>query len=88
MGNLHWQRKSNLKKGLGLLSRISIKGIRSKVFPTCLPVSGSIRGSEKVWPGRTLRKGFIGQYRFWIKQIGLHERQGSAGSEGLVTLSI
>jgi len=43
MGNPHWQRKSNLKKGLGLMSRIGIKGIRSKVFPTCLPVSGPMQ---------------------------------------------
>ena len=24
---------------------------RSKAFTTCLPVSGSIQGTERVWPG-------------------------------------
>ncbi len=43
MGDLRWHRKSNLKKGLGLMSLIGIKGFRSKAFPTCLPVSGSIQ---------------------------------------------
>jgi hypothetical protein len=45
MGDPHWQRKSNLKKVLGLMSLIGIKGIRPKVFPTCLSVSGPMQGA-------------------------------------------
>jgi hypothetical protein len=63
------------QKGLGRMSQINFKGFRPKAFTTCVPVSGSIQGIEKVWPGRALRKGFIGQYRFWVGQIHFHETQ-------------
>jgi hypothetical protein len=53
-----------------------------------LPVSGSIQCAEKVRPGRTLRKGFIGQYRFWVGQTHSHERQEFLDLGGLVPLSI
>jgi hypothetical protein len=53
-----------------------------------LPVSGSIQSAEKVWPGRALRKGFIGQYRFWVGQIHFHERQEFLDWGGWVPLSI
>ena len=39
MGDPRWHRKSNLEKGLGLMSLIGLKGCRSKAFSTCLPVS-------------------------------------------------
>ena len=46
--------------------------------------AGSIQSTQKVWPGRIPRKGFIGQYLFWIKQIvSITQRtseQGRAGS--------
>jgi hypothetical protein len=53
-----------------------------------MPVSGSIQGAEKVRPGRTLRKGFIGQYHSWVEQIHSHERQELLDWGGLVPLSL
>jgi hypothetical protein len=41
-----------------------------------------------VRPGRTLRKGFIGQYRFWVEHIRSHERQEFLDFGRLVTLFI
>jgi hypothetical protein len=49
-----------------------------------LPVSGFIQGADKVRSGRTLRKGFIGQHRFWVGQIHFHEGQEFLEREGLV----
>jgi hypothetical protein len=40
-GNTRWHGKSDLEMGLGLMGLISIKGCRSKAFPTFLPVSWS-----------------------------------------------
>jgi hypothetical protein len=45
MGDPHWKRKSNQIKGLGLMSLFGIKGIRPKVFPTCLSVFGPMQGA-------------------------------------------
>jgi len=70
------------------MSLIGLKGFRPKAFTTCLPVSSSIQGAERVWPGRTLREGFIGQYRFRVGQIHFHERHEFMDWEVLVALSI
>ena len=88
MGNPCRDWKLNPKKGLGLISLIGLKGFRPKAFTTRLPVSGSIGDAEIVWPGRTLRKGLIGRYRFWVEQIRPNDRQGSLDIGGLVTSSI
>jgi len=57
------------------MSLIALKGSRPKAFATRLPMSWSISGAERVWPGRTLRKGFIGQYHFLVEQKNRHEKR-------------
>ena len=42
---------------------------------------------ERVWPGRTLRKGFIGQYRFSVRQMSSNGRPESSDYGRRVTHS-
>jgi hypothetical protein len=53
-----------------------------------LPVAEFIQSAEKVRSGQTLRKGLIGQYRFWVGQIRLHGKQEFLDFGKFVTLSI